>query len=141
MTRPSPFIQKSPFLPLTKSYKTNRETFKVIHNNNNFRNKTLLALLSLDLSTNLNKMFPGVNQAVEALLRGQESANRLKTVLEQPRTSSVPTEPLFETVLDSFSVALSLFTNFTSSSSNPQSHHESSQNTATRPVARKSPKK
>ncbi|CAH2067966.1 unnamed protein product [Thlaspi arvense] len=70
-------------------------------------------------------MFPGVDKAVEALLRGQESANRLKTVLGQPRTSSVPTEPLFDTVLDSFSVALSLFTNFTSS--NPQPH----------PVARK----
>ncbi|KFK42441.1 hypothetical protein AALP_AA2G257000 [Arabis alpina] len=84
-------------------------------------------------------MFPGANQAVEALLRGQESANRLKTVLENPRTSLVPTQHLFETVLDSFSVALSLFTN--STSSNPQPHYESPQSTATPSVARKSPKK
>nr|QIN97338.1 WRKY1 transcription factor [Isatis tinctoria] len=83
-------------------------------------------------------MFHGVDKAVEALLRGQESANRLKTVLEHPSTSSVPTEPLFDTVLDSFSFALSLFSNFTSS--NPQPHRESSQNKPT-PVARKSPKK
>ncbi|ESQ46545.1 hypothetical protein EUTSA_v10000686mg [Eutrema salsugineum] len=83
-------------------------------------------------------MFHGVDKAVEALLRGQESATRLKTVLEHSRTGSVPTEPLFDTVLDSFSFALSLFTNVTSS--NPQPHRESSQNKAA-PVARKSPKK
>ncbi|CAA7019989.1 unnamed protein product [Microthlaspi erraticum] len=80
-------------------------------------------------------MFPGVDKVVEALLRGQESANRLKTVLEHPRTSLVPTEPLFDTVLDSFSLALSLFTNLTSSS--PQPHRRN----MTASVARKSPKK
>ncbi|KAG2313694.1 hypothetical protein Bca52824_025251 [Brassica carinata] len=79
-------------------------------------------------------MSHGVDKAVEALLRGQESAYRLKTVLEH--ASSVPTEPLFHTVLDSFSFALSLF-----ASSNPQPHRESSQSKATPVVARKSPKK
>ncbi|KAH0898256.1 hypothetical protein HID58_047824 [Brassica napus] len=79
-------------------------------------------------------MSHGIDKAVEALLRGQESAYRLKTVLEH--ASSVPTEPLFDTVLDSFSFALSLF-----ASSNPQPHRESSQNKATPVVAQKSPKK
>ncbi|ESQ38612.1 hypothetical protein EUTSA_v10029232mg [Eutrema salsugineum] len=83
-------------------------------------------------------MFPGVDEAVQALLHGQESANRLKSVLEHPRTSSVPTEPLFDTVLESFSTALSFFTNFTSCE--PRQYHDSSQNMATL-VARKSPKK
>ncbi|KAG2313945.1 hypothetical protein Bca52824_017067 [Brassica carinata] len=78
-------------------------------------------------------MYHGVDKAVEALLLGQESAYCLKTVLEHP--GSVPTEPLFDTVLDSFSFALSLF-----ASSNTHPHHQSSQNKAT-PVARKSPKK
>ncbi|KAF8049215.1 hypothetical protein N665_2271s0001 [Sinapis alba] len=80
-------------------------------------------------------MSHGVDKAVEALLRGQESATRLRTVLEHQRTSSVSVEPLFHTVLDSFSFALSLF-----SSSNPQPHLESSQNKSP-VVARKSPKK
>ncbi|XP_033141456.1 probable WRKY transcription factor 67 isoform X2 [Brassica rapa] len=81
-------------------------------------------------------MFHGADRAVEALLRGQESANLLKTVLEHQRTSSVSIEPLFDTVLDSFSYALSLF-----ASSNPQPLCESSQNKPTPVVARKSPKK
>ncbi|CAH8353739.1 unnamed protein product [Eruca vesicaria subsp. sativa] len=76
-------------------------------------------------------MSNGVEKAVEALLRGQESAYRLKTVLEH--SSSAPTEPLCETVLDSFSFALSLFAS---------SNRESSRSKATTPVvARKSPKK
>ncbi|KAG2313692.1 hypothetical protein Bca4012_028218 [Brassica carinata] len=80
-------------------------------------------------------MFYGADRAVDALLRGQESAYRLKTVLEHQRTNSVTIEPLFDTVLDSFSFALSLF-----ASSNPQPHCESSQSKATPVVARKSPK-
>ncbi|KAJ0231052.1 WRKY domain-containing protein [Hirschfeldia incana] len=80
-------------------------------------------------------MSHGVDKAVEALLRGQESAYRLKTVLEH--ASSVPTEPLFESVLHSFSFALSLF----ASSNTQQPHRESSQSKPTPLVARKSPKK
>ncbi|WZY77316.1 hypothetical protein YC2023_023700 [Brassica napus] len=81
-------------------------------------------------------MFHGADRAVEALLRGQESANLLKTVLEHQRTSSVSIEPLFDTLLDSFSFALSLF-----ASSNTQPHRDSSQSEATPVTARKSPKK
>ncbi|KAF8080364.1 hypothetical protein N665_0951s0001 [Sinapis alba] len=78
-------------------------------------------------------MFNGVDKAVEALLRGQESANRLKTVLEHQRTSSVSIEPLFDTVLGSFSFALSLFT-----SPNTQPLGESSPSKATPVMAKKS---
>ncbi|CAH8300496.1 unnamed protein product [Eruca vesicaria subsp. sativa] len=82
-------------------------------------------------------MFHGADKAVEALLRGQESTNRLKRVFEHQRTRSVSVEPLFDTLLDSFSFALSLFT-----SPNTQPYRESSQSKATTPVtARKSPKK
>ncbi|CAH8353733.1 unnamed protein product [Eruca vesicaria subsp. sativa] len=81
-------------------------------------------------------MFHGADKAVEALLRGQESANLLKTVLEHQRTSLVSIETLFDTVLDSFSFALSLFT-----SSNTQPHRDSSQSKAASVTARKSPKK
>ncbi|KAG2313685.1 hypothetical protein Bca52824_025242 [Brassica carinata] len=81
-------------------------------------------------------MFHGADKAVEALLRGQESATRLKTVLEHQMRSSVSIEPLFDTVLDSFSFALSLFT-----SPDTQPHRESSQSKATPVTARKSPKK
>ncbi|KAJ0231053.1 WRKY domain-containing protein [Hirschfeldia incana] len=81
-------------------------------------------------------MFHGADKAIEALLRGQESANRLKTVLEDQRTSSVSIEPLFDTLLDSFSFALSLF-----ASSNTQPHCESYQSKATPVMSRKSPKK
>ncbi|NP_001288940.1 probable WRKY transcription factor 63 [Brassica rapa] len=80
-------------------------------------------------------MFHGADKAVEALLRGQESANLLKTVLEHRRTSSVSIEPLFDTLLDSFSFAISLF-----ASSNTQPHRDSSQCKATPGTARKSSK-
>ncbi|KAG2313686.1 hypothetical protein Bca52824_025243 [Brassica carinata] len=81
-------------------------------------------------------MFHGAEKAVEVLLRGQESANLLKMVLEHQTTSSVSIEPLFDTVLDSFSFTLSLFT-----SPNTQPHRDSSQSKATPVKARKSPKK
>ncbi|KAJ4908996.1 putative WRKY transcription factor 67 [Raphanus sativus] len=57
-------------------------------------------------------------------------------MLEHQRTSSVSIEPLFDTLLDSFSFALSLFT-----SSNTQPHRDSSQSKSTPVTARKSPKK
>lgn len=55
---------------------------------------------------------------VAALLHGQGCANSLKKLLENREISSVSTEPLINTILDSFSLALS-FMDF-------PPHHESS---------------
>ncbi|EFH65543.1 hypothetical protein ARALYDRAFT_895933 [Arabidopsis lyrata subsp. lyrata] len=65
-------------------------------------------------------MFSGVDKTVEALLHGQDCANHLKMQLENHETRSLQTEVLVETVLDSFSIALSFFMSITSR------HHESS---------------
>ncbi|KAG7589113.1 WRKY domain [Arabidopsis suecica] len=66
------------------------------------------------------------HKAVAALLHGQGCANILKTVLDNREISSVSTEPLINTILDSFSLALSSL-----NSPNPPPHHQfSSQNMA-----------
>lgn len=60
------------------------------------------------------------HKAVAALLRGQGCANHLKSLIEK---GSVPTESLVDTILDSFSLALSLMI---SSVPPPPPQHESS---------------
>ncbi|CAH8257207.1 unnamed protein product [Arabidopsis lyrata] len=59
------------------------------------------------------------HKAMEALLRGQGCANSLKILLENGEISSVSTEPLINTILDSFSLALSFV-----DSPNPPPYYE-----------------
>ncbi|KAG7658624.1 WRKY domain [Arabidopsis suecica] len=66
------------------------------------------------------------HKAMEALLRGQGCANSLKILLENGEISSVSTKPLINTILDSFSFALS----FVDSPNHPPYHESSSQNMA-----------
>ncbi|CAE5963140.1 unnamed protein product [Arabidopsis arenosa] len=76
------------------------------------------------------------HKAVAALLHGQGCANILKTVLDNREISSVSTEPLINTILNSFSVALS-FVN----SPNPQPDHQSFSQNMAGLVPRRSSKK
>ncbi|CAL9239564.1 unnamed protein product [Arabidopsis halleri] len=68
------------------------------------------------------------HKAVAALLHGQGCANILKTVLDNREISSVSTEPLINTILDSFSLALSSV-----NSPNPPPHHQFSSQNMSRP--------
>ncbi|KAL1223157.1 putative WRKY transcription factor 64 [Cardamine amara subsp. amara] len=75
-------------------------------------------------------------KAVEALLHGQGCANNLKTLLENREISSVSIQPLVNTILDSFSLALSSM-----NSPNPPPYHESSFQYMASHVSRRSSKK
>ncbi|CAH8257221.1 unnamed protein product [Arabidopsis lyrata] len=75
------------------------------------------------------------HKAMEALLRGQGCANSLKILLENGEISSVSTEPLINTILDSFSLVLSFV-----DSPNPPLYHESSSRNMARPTPRRSSK-
>ncbi|KAG7586013.1 WRKY domain [Arabidopsis thaliana x Arabidopsis arenosa] len=75
------------------------------------------------------------HKAMEALLRGQGCANSLKILLENGKISSVSTEPLINTILDSFSLVLSFV-----DSPNPPPYHESSSQNMARPMPRRSSK-
>ncbi|CAE5963137.1 unnamed protein product [Arabidopsis arenosa] len=75
------------------------------------------------------------HKALEALLHGQGCANSLKILLENGEISSVSTEPLINTILDSFSLALSFV-----DSPNPPPYHESSSQNMARPMPRRSSK-
>ncbi|VYS50203.1 unnamed protein product [Arabidopsis thaliana] len=82
-------------------------------------------------------MFSNIDhKAVAALLHGQGCANILKTVLDNCEISSVSTEPLINTILDSFSLALSSV-----NSPNRQPHHESSSRDMAGLVPQRSSKK
>ncbi|CAA7019990.1 unnamed protein product [Microthlaspi erraticum] len=60
------------------------------------------------------------HKTLVALLRGQVSANTLKALIANREISSASTEPLINTILDSFSLALSFM-----DSPTPLPHHES----------------
>ncbi|KAL9310873.1 putative WRKY transcription factor 67 [Arabidopsis thaliana] len=77
------------------------------------------------------------HKAMEALLRGQGCANSLKILLENGKISSVSTKPLINTILDSFSFALS----FVDSPNHPPYHESSSQNMASHMSRRSSKQK
>ncbi|XP_010511490.1 PREDICTED: probable WRKY transcription factor 64 [Camelina sativa] len=83
-------------------------------------------------------MFSNVDhKALAALLHGQGCANSLKTLLDNHEITSVLIEPLINTILDSFSLALS----FVDSPSPPPHHESSSQNMAGLVLQRSSKKR
>lgn len=73
------------------------------------------------------------HKAMVALLRDQGCANSLKKLLENPEINSISREPLINTILDSFSLALSSM-----DSPNSPSHYESSSPNMAGPVPRRS---
>ncbi|CAE5963138.1 unnamed protein product [Arabidopsis arenosa] len=75
-------------------------------------------------------------KAVAALLRGQGCANSLKTLLQNNKSSSVSTEQLINTILNSFSLALSFV-----DSPNHVPHNESFLQNMTSHVPQRSSKK
>ncbi|CAH2047721.1 unnamed protein product [Thlaspi arvense] len=78
-------------------------------------------------------MFPEIDhKAVAALLRGQGCANSLKMLLENREIGSVSVGTLINTILDSFSLALS----FVDSPNPPQNYESSSSQNMPRLVSR-----
>ncbi|CAH8257206.1 unnamed protein product [Arabidopsis lyrata] len=75
-------------------------------------------------------------KAVAVLLRGQGCANSLKTLLQNNKSSSVSTEQLINTILNSFSLALSFV-----DSPNHLPHNESSLQNMTSHVPQRPSKK